>query len=153
MEFLMKLFLSFLCFFAASVSGAAQPNLFNCKSANGQTRVRYTSTSVTGQPTLTVFKNGKEVGAEANVSSHLRADQTAFGMLAALSVVHDLRADAPAEVYGLMIPGIELGNHGKANFKTLMFEGNNGGYRALPAVYQDISQVTALDCTAAQVLF
>lgn len=142
--------------FAAMVSTAAtaaQPSLFNCKSEDGTLEVHYTTTSFTGQPTFSVTKNGQSLTSGPNLLVNVQSSKTPLGQFVSAMVTRRFIADAPSLVYGVFIPGIELGHAHEVNFSTIYLDGSNGGFLAQPAVYQRIKDAVKLECKAQFVLF
>lgn len=140
----------------ASTAQAAQPNLFTCKNTQEGLVVSYSSSSFQGNPHFNVTQQGKDVlaGAQGNNIVSISQDETSLGLLVTADVVRPFIADAPSLVYSVVIPGIELGNTAwNTTFETILIQGTNGGFMALPAVYQRINKTTKLKCTAQKVFF
>lgn len=140
----------------SSQAFAGEPNLFICKNDQEKLQISYSTTSFVGSPTFKIMKDQKDLlnGTETNrLEATLVFSDTPFGNLVTAEVVRPLLADAPAILYGVVIPSIDLGNSARATFETVLIEGTSGGFRSAPAVYQEVTKTTGLTCEAKKVFF
>ncbi|MCB0366959.1 MAG: hypothetical protein H6624_02610 [Bdellovibrionaceae bacterium] len=138
--------------FAASV----QPNMYTCQDVtNPDYVVGFSATSWLGTPDFSITNEFENIapGDPAKVLFSLDVATTPLGQIVSGVVTPKYIADVPSRVYSLVIPGIYLGDHKQAEFTTKLLIGYNGGFMPAPAVYQQITEIKDLTCTAQKVLF
>lgn len=134
---------------------AREANLVTCQSDDGAIELGYTTTSYTGKATFSLKIDGERV-LPVNpelASASIQVGDTAFGKVVSVLVNRKMIADAPALVYGFVLPYINLGDAHEVTFDSLYLQGITGGYRALPTAFQRISKTAELSCSAKAVLF
>ena len=139
------------------VARSSQPNLFRCvEKSNPSFVVNYTTSSMRGEPTMTIEDGSESVvpGKAGENFMSLSSVNSPIGTIVSVMLTRDHLADAPSAVYSLVVPGIMLKGMGQAaKFETILMIGSNGGFRSLPAVYQQIHEVKQLACEAELVNF
>jgi hypothetical protein len=140
----------------SSTAQASAPNLFSCRNEAEGIELGYTTSSIIGEPTLSIVQNGTNLlhSQDEQITSSFDSIDTHLGKMVTAFVNRNLIADAPSLVYTVFIPGIVLGDQqNTAEFKTVLLQATSGGFMPLPVVYQNIYKTTELTCTAQRVFF
>lgn len=139
------------------VARSSEPNSFRCvEKSNPSFMVNYTTSSRRGEPTMNVGDGSDSLvpGKPGENLVNLSSVNSPIGTVVSSLVTRKHIADAPSAVYSLVVPGIMLRNMGdNVKFETILMIGSNGGFRSLPAVYQQIHDVKQMECEAQLVNF
>ncbi|MEO5667225.1 MAG: hypothetical protein ABIR96_04125 [Bdellovibrionota bacterium] len=139
---------------------ANEANMFTCVGSTAKkekVELVYTSTSLTGQPTLALKIAGQQIlpaNSEQDEISVLSDEQTVSGTMVSASLNRRHIADAPDLTHTVLIPTVILDsstNHVK--FDSVLLSGYSGGFRHSPLVVQVLSSVVKLKCDASYAAF
>jgi hypothetical protein len=149
----MKKLVSFLSvvFSVGAFAAGVQPNQFTCEGA-GNTNVIYSTSSITGAPTISV----KFRGEVARNSTGIKNTTTGIGTLVQISDMHLVPLDGDEVRYNLVLPSILLSaNAEPVKFETMLIQTSvaNPFFRAGSASVIENNDFVSVQCTAEKVIF
>ena len=134
---------------------AQEANIISCESKAKKISLIYSTTSLTGKPSISFHREGQQILplTSRDVSLKLKSVDTDMGKLVTATVSPKALADAPSYVYSFFMPEVILGDASEFKFKTVMLTNTVGGYRQLPTALQAINEVIGLNCSASRAVF
>lgn len=142
--------------FTGIASAAFVPNYFTCQeNGNPDYVVSYSTTSLLGTPDFHIQNEFENIapGDPAKFIFNLSSAFTAHGNMISGVVAEKHIADAPVNIYTLVIPAIDMGEALSLEFETRLLIGKGDGHFAPPQILQTIDEVKTLTCTAQTVNF
>ena len=103
--------------FSIASFGAA-PNIYNCEGGNME--FHYATTSFAGNPTISIFSDGKKV--ELPAKTEIKRTQSPMGTLVSVSDFRMTMVDGPEKRYTVILPTIQLKTGDVVKFDTMLIK-------------------------------